>query len=207
MEYLDIYDEDGNFLGKEERSVVHRDALWHKTIHCWLYDKDGNAYFQIRKDKEKLYTTASGHVQAGETLEEAFAREIEEEIGYKIDYKKAKKIEMVKFSMDREEKDGSIFKDRAFANVYGCDFEGSLKDFDFQESELLGIVKMNAKEALEIIKMEKGSLEAQKCYKENHILKEVDTTISFEDFLVNKGETALGKYGNVLEFIVSETNC
>lgn len=204
MEYLDIYDENGNYLGEEERSIVHRDALWHKTIHCWLYDQEGNVYFQIRKDKGKLYTTASGHVQAKETLEEAFAREIEEEIGYKIDYKKAKKIEMVPFRMDREEKDGSVFKDRAFANVYGCIFEGSLNDFDFQESELLGIVKMNAKQALEIIKNEKGNLKAQKCYKENHILKIADITISFEDFLVNKGETALGKYGKVLEFIVSE---
>jgi len=42
MEYLDIYDENGNYLGKEDRSIVHRDALWHKTVHCWLYDKYGN---------------------------------------------------------------------------------------------------------------------------------------------------------------------
>ena len=76
MEYLDIYDENGKYLGKEERSIVHRDALWHKTVHCWLYDKEGNIYFQIRKDKEKLYTTASGHVQAGETVKEAFGREV-----------------------------------------------------------------------------------------------------------------------------------
>ena len=39
MEYLDIYDENENYIGKEERGIVHRDALWHKTVHCWLYDK------------------------------------------------------------------------------------------------------------------------------------------------------------------------
>ncbi|MCI8394627.1 MAG: hypothetical protein HFH86_04030 [Bacilli bacterium] len=35
-----------------------------------LYVKDGNVYFQIRKDEQKLYTTASGHIKAGETIRE-----------------------------------------------------------------------------------------------------------------------------------------
>ena len=131
MEYLDIYDEEGNHLGKEERNVVHKNALWHNTVHCWLYDQEGNIYFQIRADKEKLYTTASGHVKVGETIKEAFGREIQEEIGYKVDYTQAKLIEVVKFVMDREEADGSVFKDRAFANVYACEFKGHLNEFDF----------------------------------------------------------------------------
>lgn len=204
MEYLDIYDEEGKFLGNEERSVVHKDALWHKTVHCWLYDKEGNVYFQIRADKQKLYTTASGHVKAGETLEEAFGREIKEEIGYNVDYKKAKLIDVVKFVMDREESDGSVFRDRAFANVFGCIFEGNLSEFDFDEEELSGIVKLNAKDTLEVLKEEHGTLSATKCYKENKEIKVIDTTISFEDFLVNKGETAITKYGSVLEFIINE---
>lgn len=83
MEYLDIYDEDKNYLGKELRSVVHEKGLWHNTVHCWLYDKEGNIYFQIRKDEKTLYTTASGHVSAGETIKEAFGREVKEEIGIK----------------------------------------------------------------------------------------------------------------------------
>ena len=37
-EYLDYYDENGNYLGKETRVKVHAGGLWHKTIHCWLYD-------------------------------------------------------------------------------------------------------------------------------------------------------------------------
>lgn len=202
MEYLDIYDEQGNFLGKEERNVVHKDALWHKTIHCWLYDKKGNVYFQIRRDKNKLYTTASGHVQAGETLKEAFGREIKEEIGYTIDYEKAQEINIVKFVMDRVEPDGSIFRDRAFANVYCCLFEGNLDEFDYQEEELNGIVKINVKEALEIIEKETGKNQAEKCFKENNTIKTEELTITFDDFLVNPGETAIEKYGEVLRFII-----
>lgn len=203
MEYLDIYDEEGKHIGKEERSIVHRDALWHKTVHCWLYDKEGNIYFQIRKDKNKLYTTASGHVQAGESLREAFGREIKEEIGYKVDYEKAMEIDIVKFVMDREEPDGSIFKDRVFANVYCCEFAGNLDEFNYQEEELNGIVKINAKEVLEIIKKETGKTQAEKCFKENNTIKTEEITITFDDFLVNPGETIVGKYGKILKFIIA----
>ncbi len=39
MEYIDIYDEADQYMGQEERSVVHNKGLWHHTVHCWLYDK------------------------------------------------------------------------------------------------------------------------------------------------------------------------
>lgn len=204
MEYLDIYDENGNFLGKEDRKIVHEKALWHNTVHCWLYDNEGNVYFQIRSDKGKMYTTASGHVQAGETIKEAFGREIVEEIGYEVEYQNAKLIEIVKFVMDREEADGSVFRDRAFANVYACEFNGDLKELDFLESELSGIVKINAGEALKIITEESGSVIAQVSHKEDGKVIVQDEEIGFDNFLVNKGETAFTKYGNVLKFIINE---
>ena len=46
MEKLDIYDEYMNYIGEEDRDVVHEKGLWHKTVHCWLYDESGNIYFQ-----------------------------------------------------------------------------------------------------------------------------------------------------------------
>ena len=131
MEYLDIYDENHNYLGKEERSIVHRDALWHNTVHCWLYDNQGNVYFQIRKDEGKLYTTASGHVLSGETVKQGFGREIREEIGLKINYEEANLVNVNKFVIDLVKKDGSLFRDRAFSNVYLYEYDGNDKDFNF----------------------------------------------------------------------------
>lgn len=206
MEYLDIYDEAGNHLGTEERKKVHRDALWHKTVHCWLYDNEGNVYFQIRKDKNKLYTTASGHVKANESVKEAFGREIAEEIGYKIKYEEAELVNIVKFVMDREEMDGSIFRDRAFANVYACIFNGKLTDFDYQKEELNGIVKINALKTLEILKNETGEVIGNKCLKKDGQIIEEEVTISFSDFLVNPNENTYQKYKDVLEFIISKEN-
>ena len=34
MEYLDYYDENGNYLGYETRANVHKNALWHNSVHC-----------------------------------------------------------------------------------------------------------------------------------------------------------------------------
>lgn len=206
MEYLDIYDEQGNYLGKETRNIVHRDALWHNTVHCWLYDKDGNIYFQIRKDEQKLYTTASGHVKAGETIKEAFGREVEEEIGINIDYDKAIFVNVYKFIMDKNKSDGTLFRDRAFSNVYVCIFDGDDNNFSFDEEELLGLVKIDAKKTLNILKNEKGKINATIIQIENNDIVVREKQIGFNDFLVNYGETAIGKYGDVLKKIIELTS-
>lgn len=203
MEMLDIYDEDGNHIGTAERSVVHKDALWHKTVHCWLFDKEGYVYFQIRKEEGTLYTTASGHIQAGETVEEGFAREIFEEIGYRVDYNKAIKLDEFKFVLDKEKSDSSLFRDRAMANIFASEFDGDISKFHFDQNELRGLVKVKADDVLEVFKKEQGEIvgfEIKFDGKSNKILQK---QINFTDFLVNKGETALGKYGKVLDGIIN----
>lgn len=206
MEYLDIYDENGNYLGKEERKIVHSNALWHKTVHCWLYDEKGNVYFQKRADEGTLYTTASGHIIAGESVKEGFGREIMEEIGIDINYEQAELVEVVKFILDRENKDGSYFKDRAFANVYVCLYDGKDTDFEYDENELSGLVKVNAKETLELLKKEEGKIDGIVITKENNEIIISNQKIDFKDFLVNKGETAIVKYGEVLKKVIKLTN-
>ncbi len=202
MEYLDIYDEDGNFVGKEERGVVHANALWHKTVHCWLFDRMGYVYFQVRAEEKKLYTTASGHVLAGETLEQGFVREIFEEIGYRVPYSKAIHLSSFKFTLDKVKKDGSVFKDRAMANIFACEFDDDISKFNFDPNELDGLVRVKAKDALELFEKKDGRISG-------FVIKNVDgknietaQQIEFSDFLVNKGETALGKYGDVLREII-----
>ena len=125
MEYLDYYDEDWNYLGYKSRDEVHKEGLWHNTVHCWLYEKDGSIYFQIRSDSHKFYTTASGHVLKGETIKEAFRREIKEEIGLDIDSSDATLVNIDVWKMDKL-KNAVLIKDRAKANIYIDLFEGNI---------------------------------------------------------------------------------
>jgi len=91
-EELDIYDATGRHVGTAARDVVHREGLWHKTIHCWVINKEEGADYvvlQKRASTKKswpgfLDITAAGHFRAGETLKDA-VREIEEEIGIVVD--------------------------------------------------------------------------------------------------------------------------
>ncbi len=196
MEYLDIYDENKNYLGKEERGKVHETGAWHKTVHCWLYDKLGNVYFQIRSDEKKGYTTASGHLQAGETVNDAFKREIKEEIGLDIDTSKLKFVKEVTWIMDKVEKN---YHDHAWANVCICLYEGNNDDFDFSNDEVDGIIKCKASDALELFKGNVKEIEAT-------IIKEdkEEKNVTINDFVVMKHETALSKYGFILEAIIKE---
>lgn len=203
-ELLDIYDEDGNFLGSEPRNKVHAEGLWHKTTHCWLIKEPNTIIFQMRSKHSrenpcKLYTTASGHVSAGEDLKYSLEREVEEELGAKLNTENAVLIKSGKWTGDFKTTDGSDYHDRVFFNMYLLETDKDLTEFDFQEEEVDGVYELPIKETLELLKSEKGSIKAKGSSKENGqiIIKEYDITIN--DFLINPHEIGYKKYGYTLE--------
>ena len=162
---------------------------------------DGSVYFQIRSSSHKFYTTASGHVLKGETIEEAFRREINEEIGLDIDSSDATLVDIVPWRMDKM-KNGTLIKDRAKANVYVDLFEWDLDSFKFDPNEVLGVVKVKAKDALNLFKNDKGEIEAEIITtKDNKNVKE-SKLVSIDDFLVMEHETTYDKYKDVLNKVI-----
>lgn len=204
MEYLDYYDENGNHLGVETRENVHSKALWHNTVHCWLYTNKGDIFFQIRQEEKTFYTTASGHVDAGETIKEGFKREIKEEIGIDVDLNKTHLVGIIPFIMDKEKKDGSIFRDRAFSNVYVCECDDDVL-FNYDENEIMGLVKVNAQQTFDLFHKGRGQIPATIYQRENGVIVKKERDIDFNEFLVNKHETALEKYGNILKKVIELT--
>lgn len=197
MEYLDVYNENHEMIGTYSRDKVHEKGMWHNTIHCWLYDNDGNVYFQVRSDANKLYTTASGHVQAGETLKEAFGREVSEEIGIDVLYEKAELLNVVTWKMDKE-KNGKLIKDRAFANVYLLKLDNTNLRFDFSNHEVCGLAIINANETLEMFEEKISSVNGTFINNKN---EKVERDFINEDFLLMPGETLIQKYGDILNAI------
>lgn len=196
MELLDVYNEKHEMIGTYPRDEVHEKGMWHNTIHCWLYDNEGNVYFQVRSDADKLYTTASGHVQTGETLKEAFGREVKEEIGLNVDYEEAELLNVVTWKMDKE-KNGKVIKDRAFANIYLLNISDNELEFNFIDHEVIGVAKINASDTLRLFNDELSQIEGiyfSEDKKESH-------TFEKKDFLLMPGETLIGKYGYILEVI------
>jgi isopentenyldiphosphate isomerase len=87
-ERFPIVDEEGNTIGEALRSVCHNgeSMLLHPVVHLHLFNSAGELFLQKRsmtKDIQpgKWDTSVGGHVDPGETAEEALVRETQEEIG------------------------------------------------------------------------------------------------------------------------------
>jgi len=88
-ETFDIVTPEGKIVGKAPRSAVHGNPeLLHPVVHLHIFNNKGQVYLQKRaKTKElqpgKWDTSVGGHVDSGETIDEALKRETLEELGIK----------------------------------------------------------------------------------------------------------------------------
>lgn len=89
LEWLDVVDAAGRPIRRERRETVHREGLWHATVHVWVLrpaPAGVGVVFQWRTDTRRefpnlLDVTCGGHVAAGEAPEHAMRRELREELG------------------------------------------------------------------------------------------------------------------------------
>ena len=90
MEFLDIVDENDNVIGKASKEEIYRKLLLHRIVHIFIFNNKGEMALQLRS-KDKSFcpgywsTVEGGHVQSGETYEEAVLREFKEELGTKTE--------------------------------------------------------------------------------------------------------------------------
>ncbi len=86
-EIFPIVNEDGEEIGKATRKECHSGSmLLHPVIHVHVFNSKGELYLQQRsftKDIQpgKWDTAVGGHVDYGETIEQAAMRECKEELG------------------------------------------------------------------------------------------------------------------------------
>ena len=87
MEMLDIYNEDGSAAGYQAtRTAAHQIGLWHKTVHVWIRNRNGEILLQKRSMSKEVFpgcwdVSCAGHVDSGESAVEAAIRELHEELG------------------------------------------------------------------------------------------------------------------------------
>lgn len=95
-EWFDIVDKNGRLLGKATRNQVHGNPdLIHPTVHVHVFNSCGLLFLQKRIITKDLYpgrwdTAVGGHVNSGETINDALVREASEELGLAI--KKARPL-------------------------------------------------------------------------------------------------------------------
>lgn len=201
-EQLDVYDANGKLIGVADRDVVHTFGLWHKTVHCWIVLSDGRIVFQRRAQHTtnggRLYTTASGHISAGETAPEAFSKEIMQEVGIKIAVSDAVRLPFFSpFVFDQIKVDGKVFADRVFPEIYFAKYSDSLESFKFQDGEVSGIAAINMDDYLALANNDVKEITIEEY--DGKITQRKN--ITSDDFLLVGRDTLYSKFGTVISAI------
>ena len=86
MEYLDIVDSDDKIAGRASKEDIYDKKLRHRIVHIIIFNNEGKMALQMRGQTVTFCpnhwcTAVGGHVQSGETYEQAAVREYQEELG------------------------------------------------------------------------------------------------------------------------------
>ncbi len=141
IEYFDILTPEGILTGETaSRDYVHKNGLWHRSVHVWIYDERSKQILLQKRslDKESypglLDVSSSGHVDAREDIIAAAIRETKEEVGILLN---EKDLEFVNEQIQRTIDFENEFFTNEFNYIYLAqgEFDQGIIHFDREEIE------------------------------------------------------------------------
>jgi isopentenyldiphosphate isomerase len=149
-ELFDVLDEFGIPTGETKpRALVHKDGDWHRSFHLWIVKDGTHVLLQRRSHKKdlepnKLDVTVGGHFGAGETLLEV-VREVEEEIGLKV---QLKDLEFIETRQGERLYDNAT--DREFVDVYAMKCDQPLDQYYLRCDEVSVLYEVPLDKAIDL---------------------------------------------------------
>ena len=150
-EMLEIVNESGFFTGEQvSRKTAHKDGILHAASHVFIYKfVDNKIYILLqRRSSTKdsfpncLDISSAGHCSAGEDYDSTALKELEEELGLKID------IDALKFAFYQkinnvDEFYGEKFIDNEVNKVYILKQDIDVNEIKLQKEEISEVVWMD----------------------------------------------------------------
>ena len=136
FELIDYYDENGNHKGVVDKSIAHKEGLWHKSVHVWIVNDKKQILLQKRCADKKFFPnhwdcSFAGHIGAGETSLISALREGEEELGLTIDEKELEYLFTIK-----EKFIWNDINSNEFVDVYILRKNIKIEDLKYQKEEV-----------------------------------------------------------------------
>ncbi|PCI90545.1 hypothetical protein COB18_00475 [Candidatus Kaiserbacteria bacterium] len=152
MVKITFTDENDNVLGSGTKEDVWKKGIWHRVVRVYLINSKGEVLITRRAASlvscpGKWNDSASGHVDEGETYQQAALRELNEEVGISGIY--LRKISKIKCSeTDESEK----IKNR-FTTIFTGQYDGEV---NFNPSEVEQIRWVHLRELKDLVKEQSG---------------------------------------------------
>ena len=147
-----MLDENGVATGKtKDRSEIHKDGSWHRTVHVWIVNSKDEVLIQKRSLEIDLFKdlwdiSLVGHIQSREKNIEAAKRELTEELGIKVRNDELELIGTVKSQLEDEES-----YDNQFCDIYLVRKNVDLREIKKQRKEVAEIAFMPLGELMKFI--------------------------------------------------------
>ena len=119
------------------QAEIHRQGLWHRAVHLYLFDAKGQLLLQKRSQTVDHYPglwtiSLTRHVNAGEGSSQALLRELAEELGLSSDQVRVEHL----FSYRREATLSPFYIDRQINEVFVGFFNQENASISFDEREV-----------------------------------------------------------------------
>ncbi|WP_040253957.1 NUDIX hydrolase [Psychroserpens mesophilus] len=137
-EYIDIVDINGKPTGVSvPKSEIHAKGHLHNTAHLWCFNSKGEILLQQRAASKVICpllwdVSVAGHIDAGETPEQAALREAKEEIG--INLSEGQLIKIGIFKCFQSYPNGIV--DNEFHNTFIAEIQININELTPQEDEV-----------------------------------------------------------------------
>lgn len=156
MELFDVLDDSGNVTGQiQERNVVHRLGIHHRTVHLWLWRESGG-HIELLLQKRSATKdsnpgcydiSSAGHIDAGDEPLPSALRELSEELGVRAE---ESEMRFIGLCPNYSEKIfyGKPFRDNELSYVYLVDKKVDISQMTLQESEVESVMWMDIDEVI-----------------------------------------------------------
>ena len=170
MELIDIVDENNELIGiVEERNIAHEKNLWHRHVNSWIMNERGEILLQRRAATKarhpNVWAKTGGHVDSGETPEEAIQREVKEEVGILIP---KEQIEIISIRKSKNPDNNFFIYNFIFTVNY------KIEEYKLQNEEVSEVKYFTIEEIVQAKKSKNKDFVFSKWYDED-FYEEIDT--------------------------------